>query len=202
MKRALGLAAVALLVPACTTLVHDARYEIGLVGVARDQRGGELKRFTDVSGHTFEDEFIRVTWTPFDTQLGLILRNKTDSTQRIVWDEISYVSLDGKSDHVVHEGVKIDDGGRISMPPTVVLPGHTLLDLLEPVAHIHWRKDSGRYDTPLIGYTSATTESEVRAKMAHGIIKVLLPIDTNGTIRNYLFEFRVRGSVVLRGWSS
>jgi len=160
-----------------------------------------VKRFTDVRGHTFEDEFIRITWNPFETQLGLILANKTNSSQRVIWDEISYVGPEGRSDRVIHEGVKIADRD-VSMPPTVVIPGGTLLDLIEPVGHIESRTRDGRYDKPLIGSTSGTTEAEVRSKMVHGTIRVLLPIETNGTIREYLFQFSVRGTVVLEGWSS
>src|SRR6266849_8812689 len=107
MKRALALYAVVLSATACTTLVYDARYDIDLSAVARRERAGEVKRFIDVHGHTFEDEFIKVTWTPFETQLGLILVNKTDSSQSVLWDEISYLGPDGKSDRVMHEGVEV-----------------------------------------------------------------------------------------------
>jgi hypothetical protein len=129
----------------------------------------------------------------------LLLLNKTNSSQRLIWDEISFIGTDGKSDRVIHEGVKIVDRG-VSMPPTVVFPGSTLLDLIEPTGHL--RAGLSGSDTPLIGYTGGTSEAEVRSKMVHGTIKVPLPIDTNGTIHGYLFEFSVKGSVVLSGWSS
>jgi hypothetical protein len=198
MERTLALIAVVLFATACTTLVYTARYDIGLSAVEQRERGGELKRFTDVRGHTFEDELVRVTWTPFDTQLGLILVNKTDSSQRVIWDDIRYAGPDGKSDRVIHEGVKIADRG-LSMPPTVVIRGGTLLDLIEPIGHID---GYGKNDRPLIGSTSGATEAEVRSKMVHGTIKVVLPIEVNGTIRVYSFQFSVGGDVVLRGWSS
>jgi hypothetical protein len=132
MERTLALTAVVLFATACTTLVYTARYDIGLSAVERRERGGELKRFADVHGHTFEDELVRITWTPLETQLGLILVNKTDSSQRVIWDDIRYTGPDGKSDRVIHEGVKIADRG-VSVPPTVVIRGGTLLELIEPL---------------------------------------------------------------------
>ena len=198
MERTLALMAVVLFATACTTLVYTARYDIGLSAVERRESGGERKQFTDVHGHTFEDEFVRITWTPLDTQLGLILVNKTDSSQRVIWDDIRYAGPDGKSDRVIHEGINIADRG-LSMPPTVVIRGRTLLDLIEPTGHID---GYGKYDRPLIGSTSGGTEAEVRSKMVHGTIKVVLPIEVNGTIREYLFQFSVGGDVVLSGWAS
>ena len=89
------------------------------------------------------------------------------------------------------------------MPPTVVIPGGTLLELIEPTAHIYWSTVYGRYDhRPLVGFTHGTSEAEVQSRMVHGTIKVLLPIETNGTIREYLFQFSVKGSVVPGGWAS
>ena len=108
---------------------------------------------------------------------------------------------DGKSDRIVHEGVKTADRS-VSIPPTAVLPGGTLLDLIEPIEHIHSRAGDGTYDDPLIDHTSGTSEGHVRSQMVHGTIKVFLPIDTNGRIREYLFQFSIRGSVFLSGWSS
>jgi hypothetical protein len=197
--------ALVLFATGCTSLVYTARYDIGLSLVERRQRGGETKRFTDVHGHTFEDEFVKVTWTPFDSQLGLILTNKTDSSARIIWDEVIYAGPDKRSDHVIHEGVDITDR-LMSMPPTVVMSGATMLDLIEPTRHIQPATVYGvshePSHAPLIGFTSGSTESEVRSKMVHGTIKVLLPIDANGAVREYLFQFSVKGSVVLTGWSS
>jgi hypothetical protein len=201
MERTLALIAVVLLATACTTLVYTARYDIGLSAVERGQRGGDVKRFTDVHGHTFEDELVRITWTPLDSQLGLILVNKTDSSQRVIWDEVTYAGPDGKSDRVIHEGVNNADRGA-SMPPTEIIRGGTLLDLIEPVGHIESRMGSVRSDRPLIGSTSGSTEREVRSNMVHGTIKVLLPIESNGTIHEYTFQFSVGGSVVLSGWAS
>ena len=224
MKRRLPLIAVILFATACTeTLVYTARYDIGLSNVERHQRGGEVKRFADVHGHAFEDEFIKVTWSPFETQLGLILKNKMDSPQRVVWDHVRYVGPDGKPDRVIHEGVKIEDLGRFrsngakgpifpydlnpdaSMPPTVVVGGGTLLDLIEPTGHIYWSTitlSPGLNHKALIGYESETTERKVRSKMVHGTIKVLLPIEMDGTIREYLFQFSITGDVVVTGWAS
>jgi len=187
----LGIVAAFLVAAACTTLVYTARYDLALSSVERHERGGETQRFTGLQGHVFEDEFVKITWTPFETQLGLVLTNKTQFSQRVLWDEIKYVGPDGRVDRVVHE----------SRPPSAVAGGGTLLDLLEPTAHIGARI-GGTRDAPLVGYSRGTSKAEVRSRMVHGTIKVLLPIETNGSVREYLFQFAVRGSVVLEGWSS
>jgi len=187
MKLRLGIVAAFLFAAACTTLVYTARYDLALSSVERRERGGETRRFSGLQGHVFEDEFVKITWTPFETQLGLNLTNKTPFSQRVLWDEVTYIGPDGRADRVVHEG-SLAGGG-------------TLLDLIEPRAHVGARI-GGTRDAPLVGYARGTSEGEVRSKMVHGTIKVLLPIETNGTIREYSFQFAVKGSVVLEGWSS
>jgi hypothetical protein len=191
MNRGFAGMVVAFLFTACTTLVYTARYDLALSSVERHERGGETRRFTGLQGRVFEDEVVKITWTPFETQLGLILTNKTRFSQRVLWDEVTYIGPDGRADRVVHE----------SRPPSVVAGGGTLLDLLEPRAHTGARI-GGTRDAPLVGYSRGTSEGEVRSKMVRGTIKVLLPIETNGSVREYLYEFAVRGRVVLEGWSS
>jgi len=196
--------AVLLSTTACTTLVYDARYDIDLSAVARRERGGDTKRFGDVRGHVFEDEFIKITWTPFDTQLGMILVNKSDSAQSVLWDEISYLGPDGKSDRVVHNGIEVA-GAAVRMPPTVVAPHDTLLDLIEPTRHISLARygvAGGRRDMPLIGVTHGTSAAKVQSQMVHGTIQLLVPIAANGTIHEYLFQFSVKGTVAPSGWAS
>lgn len=201
MKRMLIVSAL-IYATACTTLVYEARYDVSLSAVQRRDAAGEVKRFDDVHGHAFEDEFIRVTWTPFETQLGLIVVNKTNSTQYVLWDQVSYEGTDGKPERVVHEGVDAANPAA-PMPPRAVAPGATLLELLEPRSHLPVATvERRRYDAPLIGLTHGTSEGEVRSRMVRGRIKVLLPIAANGTTREYLFEFSVKGTVVLAGWAS
>jgi hypothetical protein len=201
MKRKLILSAM-ICATACTTLVYDARYDISLSAVTRRDGAGEVKKFVHLHGHSFEDEFLRVTWTPFETQLGVILVNKTNSTQSVLWDRVSYQGADGKPERVVHEGVDAANSAA-PMPPTLVAPGATLLELLEPRSHLPVATvERRRYDAPLIGLTHGTSKGEVRSRMVRGTIKVLLPIAANGTTREYLFEFSVNGTVVPAGWSS
>jgi hypothetical protein len=199
MKQMLAAFAV-LCVAGCTTLVYEAKYDIDLSAVTRRESSSEVKSFPAVRGHVFEDDFIKVTWTPFEKQLGLILVNKTNSSESVLWDQVSYEGPDGKPGRVIHEGV--DAANRDApMPPSVVAPGATLLDLIEPIAHLS-AVTGQKSDRPLIPFASGTSEGEVRSRMARGTIKVLLPIVTNGTTREYLFRLSVKGTVFVAGWSS
>jgi len=192
--------AIGIFVAGCTTLVYQAVYDVDVSSVER-RKAGEVKSFNDVHGHTFEDEYVRVTWTPTQTNLGVLLVNKTDSLQRVAWDEIIYIGPDGKSDHIVHQSADLG----AAMPPTSVAPGSTLRDFLEPARHTYWRSMGGPghpYDAPLIANTFGPSEANVRSKMVHGTLTVLLPIAMNDTTREYVFHFVIKGGVILRGYSS
>ncbi|HEX7139751.1 MAG TPA: hypothetical protein VF219_18005 [Vicinamibacterales bacterium] len=172
----------------CTTPVYVARYDIELSSVTRADGGVESARFTDLHGHTFQDDVIKTTWTPYDKQLGLILTNNTDHIQRVLWPQVRYVDATGKAERVVHEGT------------TEIEPRKTILELIEPAGHLP--AGSNRQEAPLIAYTYGYSERDVRSKMTRGTITVLLPIEGDGLTREYTFRFSVTGTVVRRGWSS
>lgn len=208
MKKAgrLVLVPVWALSAACASLApvpqYSAEYDVQLSRVERQIRGGQMREFANVTGNAFEDENIKVAWRENDPQLVFSLVNKSSTSLRVLWDEVSFVGIDGKTDRVIHEGVKIADRGQ-SMPPTVVVRGGTLEDLIQPASNIYWRRGYGTYDVggwehiPLLPRHRAASEAELRTQMLDdAAIKVLLPVDINGTVYEYLFEFNVTGHVV------
>lgn len=191
---------------ACTSLApvpqYTAEYDLQLSHVERQTRGGQTREFADVSGNAFEDEYVKITWRVNDPQLVFSLLNKSPSSLRVLWDDVSFVGIDGKTSRILHEGVRIADRGQ-SMPPTVVVRGGMLEDLVEPVSNVYWRTGYGMYDAggwahePLLPSHRAPSEAEVRSQMLDAAsIKLLLPLDINGTVYEYLFEFNVTGRVL------
>jgi hypothetical protein len=185
-----------LAVTACTTLVYHALYDVDLTTARRQLRGEPAQRL-DANGHRFDDGSIRIIWTPTELQLGMVLVNKTNSPLRVLWDEVRFIGPDGKVDRVVHEAGTAQGATPL---PAFVAAGATLLDFIEPASHVRSLITHG--DAPLIGSTSGSSEAEVRSKMIRGTMEVVLPIEINGAVREYIFTMKIRGSVALSGWAS
>jgi|GEM_PF-1188262 len=168
-------------------------YSLSLTDIERQQRGGggETQQFHPTATNTFEDETIRIEWQPQESQFQFTLTNKTGASERVLWDDASFVGPDGKTDRIMHQGVKFADRSG-SMPPTLIIHGATLDDLIAPVSNVYWREGYGTYDAggwqsrPLLtGSPSATDARTDRS------IRILLPIEANGVVREYLFDFAI-----------
>lgn len=137
--------------------------------------------------NVFEDDRIRIAWQPGVSQLGFALINKTDSSVRVLWDDASYVDVQGRTDRVMHQGIKFADRSA-SMPPTSIMHGATLDDVIAPVSNVYWRQGYGGGDVG--GWQSRPLLTAAPA--ANSTIKVLLPIESNGKVTEYVFIFGVR----------
>jgi hypothetical protein len=178
-----------LLFCACATPSQPAAprtvpYEVVLAGVEHQPRGGARQHHATSGANTFEDERIRIVWTPEASQLGFELTNKTDASMRVLWDDASFVDIHGRGDRVMHQGVKFADRAT-SMPPTLIVHGATLDDLVAPVTNVYWREDAGGWASkPLVAEGMKVTGTQQ--------VRVLLPLESAGTVHEYLFDFAVR----------
>jgi hypothetical protein len=159
-------------------------YEIQLHAVERQQRGATRESFQPTAPNTFEDPYIKIVWQPQISQLGFTLTNKTDSSLRVLWDDASYVGPDGKTDRIMHEGIKFSDRSA-SMPPTLVIHGAHLDDLIAPTSNVYWQEGYGQ-SVPGSWQSRPLITSSVGSDAS---IKILLPFESNGAVREYLFDF-------------
>jgi hypothetical protein len=84
-------------------------YVLSLADIDRQKRGGETQQFHPTEANAFEDENIRIVWKPQESQLQFTLTNKTGASERVLWDDASFVGPDGKTDRIMHQGVKFAD---------------------------------------------------------------------------------------------
>ena len=171
-------------------------YGLVLTGVERQQRGSARQELAPTSPNTFEDERIRIAWEPQTANLQFILTNKTDASERVLWDDASFVGTDGRTDRIMHQGIKYIDRSA-SMPPTLIIHGATLEDLVAPASNVFWQEgyasDPGSWRSrPLIPQSAASAAEVPGAKGPSGSMKILLPIEANGAVHEYLFDFAIR----------
>ncbi|HYH10030.1 MAG TPA: hypothetical protein VEK11_23475 [Thermoanaerobaculia bacterium] len=174
--------------PQTASTPQSVPYELALAGVEHQPRGGTRTHHEPAAANTFEDERIRIAWTPEATQLQFELTNKSDASMRVLWDDASFVDVSGRGDRVMHQGVKFADRSS-SMPPTLIVHGATLDDLIAPVTNVYWREGYGAYDA---GRWQSKPLIPEGMKATGKMLRVLLPLESNGTVHEYLFDFAVR----------
>ena len=185
----------------CAT--HRAYYDIGLKEVERPaqarERYGEQKitkvEQEGVDKYFFEDQMVKIVWIPTSSQVSFILNNKTAHSIKVLWDEAAFVDENGVSHRVMHSGVKYIDRNN-PQPPSVVVRSGTIKDLIIPTANIYYvrGKYGGWREAPLFP-TSSVKAEELRSKAEKYVgktIQVLLPLQIEDVVNEYIFTFEVK----------
>lgn len=186
----------------CST-VSVANYSVGLQSVespvdAKTQFGEtKVVNFDDngISKYRYEDDYIDIVWFVDSDRFNFDLKNKTDHTLRINWDDISYVNYAGQVKRVIHSGIKYSETSSIQ-PATNIPKGTSLVDVLVPDENIEfigdelsWKVD---YLIPSVYKTPEEFNAEDGATSYVGkTLKIVMPIMIQNVQNDYIFTFKI-----------
>lgn len=160
-------------------------YRVSLESVEVKGMNGEISNTINEKGFTtpsYKDDLIDIVFTFEPTHIDLILKNMGNSSLKIIWDDAIFVGgINQNSDGVFHAGVKYNDRENTQLP-TQVLQGTRLSDIIVPKGTVSWSDYFGRWMYHFILY------GEDRLKQ----IQVLLPIEYENSVKEYLFIFSVK----------
>lgn len=147
---------------------------------------GETKviNFDDngISKYRYEDDYIDIVWFVDSDRFNFDLKNKTNHTLRINWDDISYVNYSGQVKRVIHSGIKYIEKNSIQ-PATNIPKGANVVDILVPI--------DGRI-IPNVYRTPEEFNAENGAASYVGkILKIMMPIIIQNVQNDYTFTFKI-----------
>lgn len=183
-------------------VIYSGTYKVGLLEVESPKNIKEPYGVSKVVGFqeqgvtkfSYEDTLIKIIWLPLRTQFSFKLTNKSNHSMKIIWDEAVYVDINGSSQKVFHSGVKYTERNN-SQPPTIIVKGANLDDLIMPVDNVYYM--SGQYggwvEAPLFKNiaNSEVELSTLKSTYIGKVVKVLLPIKIEDTTNEYLFSFKI-----------
>lgn len=182
---------------------YVASYSVGLSSVESPadakQQFGETKvvSFNEegLTKFQYEDDFIDIIWFVDSKQFNFTLKNKTQYSMKICWDDISYVDIDGQSGRVMHAGVKYNERNN-SQPSTTIPRGASISDLLLPTNNVSYI--SGGYggwwsETLLIPSVYPTQEAyDLKAESYVGkTMSIMMPVVIQNVQNDYIFTFNI-----------
>ena len=132
----------------------------------------------------YSDSVIDVSFkmSQYDSNIDLLLMNKTNSPIKIDWNQVSFVSMSGKAVKVIHEGIKLINSGEMQAP-TYIPPKATLSDIIAPTSNFYWNK--GWEYIPILPKGQAALSSVGQT------FSVYLPMEINGQLKHYNFVFKI-----------
>lgn len=209
------------------TTTYSAFYDIVLNTVERPQKASERYGQQKVDTTTlnknykfvFEDDLVKILWSAGSRELAFSLENKTDHSIKIPWDEAAYVDENGKSQRVIHSGVKYSER-QSHQPPSVIVRKGSIEDIIQPTNKIYYRE--GYYGTyvsnpgsweenPLLTdmllqttYNNTDEYSFVPLDEFKSLVEsnvgktyqVLLPLQIEDVINDYIFTFKINSVIV------
>lgn len=158
----------------------------------RDGEYGIRKATSQTGNYSYEDEIINSLWSISEDRMNFEITNKSDNSIRILWDEAAYVNIDNYSSRIMHSGMEYTNR-NLSLPPSIIVRKAFLRDAAIPLDNISYDDYEGWIIAPLIGNTFYNEEEaqEFADKVIGRKIQLLLPMEINNTIHEYIFVFEI-----------
>ena len=148
-----------------------------------------LKNNSGDSKLVFEDERIKIKFnfekeflTKNISTLNFELKNKTESTMKLLWEQVTYIDTNGRAQSVLKSGVRFIEKDR-AIPPTTIPSNSMINDLIISKENVNWNYISGSWiQEPLLKNKEIFDGKTIR---------LLIPLDIEEEIIEYDFIFKI-----------
>lgn len=149
-------------------------------------RYGETKEITDkdITKYSYIDNFIDIIIVAGYSQFDFIIKNVSDNTIKVVWNEAVFVDVDGSTSKVMHVGTKYSEREG-DQPASTIIKGAKLEDIAAPTQNVY-------YSDILKKWTSYSLYKNADQKAEGQTIRLMLPIQVKDVINEYIFEFGLK----------
>jgi hypothetical protein len=140
------------------------------------------------NNYSFEDTMVSLSCIPNDRRtFNLLLKNKTDGSLKVNWDDGAIVDADGVTHQISHSTVKVIDIGR-AQPPTMIPKGSVLNDAVFPADKVEWSDLVKDY---IILPMVPIGDEQARQGYIGKTIRLILPVENEGVKHEYTFVFEL-----------
>jgi hypothetical protein len=142
-----------------------------------------------LSKYKFEDDYIEIFWYVGTKEFNFELKNKSDYTIKLNWDDMAYVHLNGATSRVMHSGVKYIDRNN-SQPASVLPKNASITDILLPTDNIYYSEYIGWQSKRLFPYYNTNAEAQLSTDIGK-TVRIIFPIVIQDIVNEYVFEFKI-----------
>ncbi|MDY6131697.1 MAG: hypothetical protein SPI18_10550 [Prevotella sp.] len=151
-------------------------------------RYGETKVITEdgITKYSYSDNVIDIVIVGGSEEFNFSLKNVSDQSLKLVWNEAAFIDFDGKTSKIMHVGTKFIDREK-DQPATTIIKGAKIEDVATPTCNVFLQE--GRY-----GGWKTTSMYPKKPGLSPGQLKLMLPIQIKDIINEYVFVFDVKYS--------
>lgn len=131
--------------------------------------------------YEYIDDIIDINIRTANTEFAFNIKNVSDGTIKVIWDNAVFVDVDGTTQRIMHKGTKYSERNN-SQVPTSIIKGTSIDDIACPVEKVYYDEDWKVH--PLYGDKYMGMDYSIYDGKS---IRLMLPIQYNGNIYEYLF---------------
>lgn len=155
---------------------------------------------------SFEDDFIKIGWIPDVKFFQFKLINKTNSTIKLLWNEVVFSNIDNTNYKVINGSTKYQDDEK-SLLDSSILAGGSITNMVYPSGWVSYETDIGisllmginasGWTTPALFpvYIKSDDKNKLKANMHkkydNKSIKIYMPLLINNEKKEYTFTFKI-----------
>ncbi len=173
------------------------KYKTALLKVEKPEnsanRYGETKIIEDagIDKYSYNDSIINIVIFGTSEQFNFVLKNVSNYSLKIIWNEAAFVGLDGTSSKIMHVGTKYSEREG-NQPATTIIKGAKIEDLATPTSNVYYDEGiSIGYSIIGNGWKTRSMLPETYIGKEAGEIRLMLPIQIKDIINEYTFVFKV-----------
>ncbi|MHB9057006.1 MAG: hypothetical protein ACYC2P_12795 [Paludibacteraceae bacterium] len=132
--------------------------------------------------YSYIDDYIDIVIFGGREQFNFVLKNISQNTLKIVWNEAVFVNFNGSTSKIMHVGTKYSqkDGDQ---PASTIIKGASIDDIAVPTCNI-------RYSDVLKEWITESMYPNSPA-ISPGELRLMLPIQVKDVVNEYIFVFKV-----------
>ena len=136
----------------------------------------------NVTRYSYIDNIIDILILGGSKQFDFVLKNISDNSIKIIWNEAAFIDFDGTTSKIMHSGTKYSQR-EADQPATTIIKGAKIEDLAAPNCNV-------RYSEKLKDWIIDPMYPSKPA-LSPGQLKLMLPIQIRDVINEYIFIFDV-----------
>ncbi|MBR5168127.1 MAG: hypothetical protein IKW86_08745 [Salinivirgaceae bacterium] len=147
-------------------------------------RYGETSTIEDkgITKFSYTDNIIDITIFGTKEEFSFSLKNNSENSIKVVWNEAVFVGLDGSTSKIMHAGTKFSQK-EADQPASVIIRGAKIDDVAVPTSNV-------RYSSILKDWVTDSMYPNKEGK--DGQVRLMLPIQIKETINEYVFVFDIK----------
>lgn len=137
----------------------------------------------DITKFSYVDNFIDILLFAGDDKFFFVLKNVSDNSIKIVWNEAVFVDVDGSTSKIMHSGIKYSQKDA-EQPASTVIKGAKLDDIIAPTDRVY-------YDELLKTWVLKSLYEKAEETKTGQTLRLMLPIQVKDVINEYIFKFEI-----------